>query len=201
MSDVIMITPGAGSFVDAFGNVFSIDAANYDTADINGQPITPNGESSFTGALELSNGSVYGQDENSGQWYLLASKGTPGLWEWQPASPPPSPTVVGSSETIVLSPSDTTTAALGTDQAAMAFVGGGSSDATAASSSSTDSSQAANGLLAPADFPQSNGDSVWAGNSSRVPLQAAPDQTAGTMLSVGTWHITDYHGVTAIHLG
>jgi hypothetical protein len=29
---------------------------------------------------------VFGQDQTSGQWYLLASKGSPGLWEWQPVA-------------------------------------------------------------------------------------------------------------------
>ena len=59
MSDVITIQPGAGSFTDTFGNVFTIDAGDNNTADINGQAITPNGESSKTGALQLNNGSVY----------------------------------------------------------------------------------------------------------------------------------------------
>ena len=87
MSDVIIIKP----FTDPSGNVFSINAGDNDTAYINGQPVTPNGESSNTGTMELSNSSVYGQDQNTGQWYLLASKGTPGLWEWQPVSAPATP--------------------------------------------------------------------------------------------------------------
>ena len=88
-SGVLTIQPGAGSFTDPSGNLSTINPADSDTAEINGQPITPNGESSNTGALELSNGNVYGQDQNSGQWYQLASKGTPGLWEWQPVSAVP----------------------------------------------------------------------------------------------------------------
>ncbi len=135
MSDVITIQPGAGSFTDASGNVFTINANDSDTAEINGQPITPDGGSTNTGVLEQSNGSVYGQDQNTGQWYLMASKGTPGLWEWQPVSAPPDQT--SSNANFVLSSGNSTTAALGNDQTAMAFVGGGS----------TNSSQAASGVL------------------------------------------------------
>jgi uncharacterized Zn-binding protein involved in type VI secretion len=86
-SGTLTIQPGGGSFTDPSGNIFMI--GGNDTADINGQPITPNGESSHTGVLELSNGSVYGQDANTGQWYQLASKGAPGLWEWQPVAAVP----------------------------------------------------------------------------------------------------------------
>ena len=144
MSDVITIQPGAGSFTDASGNVFTINANDNDTAEINGQPVTPNGESSKTGALQLNADNVYGQDQSSGQWYLLASKGTPGLWEWQPISAPPDST--SSSGNFVLSPSNSTTTALGNDQIAMVFVAD-SSGATDASTSSTNNPQAASGIL------------------------------------------------------
>jgi hypothetical protein len=199
MSDVIIIKPDAGSFTDPSGNVFSINAADHNTANINGQPVTPNGESTNTGTMELANGSVFGQDQNTGQWYLLASKGTPGLWEWQPVSAPPDSTTVGSNENFVLSSGNAATTALGNDQAAMVFVGGGSSGVTAVSPSSTNSSQDTSGLLTPGDFQQSTGgSSLSTNNSLQGSLQAAPDGTGGTMLTLGTCHSTDLHGVTAI---
>ena len=144
MSDIITVQPGAGSFTDASGNVFTINANDTDTAEINGQPITPNGGSTNTGVLELDNGSVYAQGQNSGQWFLLGSKGTPGLWEWQPVSAPPDST--SSSGNFVLSSGDSTTAALGNNQTAMVFVAS-SPDATGASPSSTTSSQATSGPI------------------------------------------------------
>ena len=198
MSDVITITPGAGSFTDPFGNVFTIDAANNDTADINGQPITPNGESSLTGALELDNGSVYGQDETTGQWYLLASKGTPGLWEWQPVSAPPDSTTVGSSDNFVLAPGGATTPALGNDQTSMVFVGNAGTDVTAASSDSTDSSQATSGVVTPDDFQQSSGNSFSTDNSQGPLPSTTPDGTGGTTLAFGTPDYTGLQGMTAI---
>ncbi|MGC1410368.1 MAG: hypothetical protein WA864_15670 [Acetobacteraceae bacterium] len=143
MSDVITIQPGSGSFTDASGNVFTINADDNDTAEINGQPVTPNGESTKTGALQLNADNVYAQDQSSGQWYLLASKGTPGLWEWQPVSAPPDSTSSGGN--FVLSSGDSTTAALGSDQTPMVFVSG-SPDASG-SSGSTNSPPAASGSL------------------------------------------------------
>jgi hypothetical protein len=82
------ITPGNGSFTNSAGDVFSVNPV-HDEADINGQPITPDGGSTNTGAMELSNDQVFAQDENSGQWFILQPK-SPGLWEWQFASPPSS---------------------------------------------------------------------------------------------------------------
>jgi hypothetical protein len=193
MSDVITIQPGAGSFTDTFGNVFTIDAGDNNTADINGQAITLNGESSNTGALQLNNGSVYGQDQNTGQWYLLASKGAPGLWEWQPVSAP-----TDSGGNFVLSSSDATTAVLGSDQAAMAFVGGGSPDMAAASPSSTSSSPTTSEALTPGDLQQSSGSSLPIDPSLQGLPQAAPDATGGTMLTFGTWHSGDPQGMIAV---
>ncbi|HTI81371.1 MAG TPA: glycosyl hydrolase [Acetobacteraceae bacterium] len=77
------ITPGSGSFTDGAGNVYTIDSAS--NADRNGSPI-PNG--SGTGAMEYYNGTVYGQDARSGQWYALNQS------TWSAASAPPSPTSV-----------------------------------------------------------------------------------------------------------
>jgi hypothetical protein len=195
MSDVIIIKPDAGSFTDPSGNVFSINAADNDTAYINGQPVTPNGESTNTGTMELSNGSVYGQDQNTGQWYLLASKGTPGLWEWQPVSAPPDAATAAPSANFVLSSGDATTGALGNDQVAMVFAGGGGSDVTAASPASTDSSQATIGVITPGDLQQSQGGSLPTDNSLQGSLPAVPDGKAGTMLIHDSAKL---HGVTAI---
>ncbi len=189
------INPGAGSFTDPSGNVFTIGSNN--TAEINGQPVTPNGESSNTGALELNSGNVYGQDQNTGQWYLLASKGAPGLWEWQPVSAPPS-TAEGSSANIV--PSEAIPAALGNDT--MGFVGGGGTDVPPASTSSpmtlssTDNSQAPLGLT-PRDFHHPNSGSLSADNPPQGSLQPTPDETVGTMHAFGTWDSTHSHDMAA----
>ncbi len=60
----VLITPGTGSFKDTTGNVYTI-AANGD-ADENGKLM--NGGTG-TGALELANGVIYGQDASSKTWY------------------------------------------------------------------------------------------------------------------------------------
>jgi hypothetical protein len=192
---ITTIHPGAGSFTDPSGNVFSI--GNNNTAEINGQPVTPNGESSNTGALELNSGNVYGQDHNTGQWYLLASKGAPGLWEWQPVSAPPS-TAEGFSQNIV--PSDAISAALGNNT--MGFVGGGGTDVPPASTSSpmdlssTDNSQAPSGLT-PGDFHHAKSGSLSAEKPPQGPL-SSHDETKGTMHACGTWHSTPSHDVAAV---
>ena len=80
------ITPGIGSF-SVLGDTFSInpDAAN--TATIDGQPITPNGESSQTSQMVVVNDQVYGQDENTLQWFqLMPGPGGDRPWAWQPVS-------------------------------------------------------------------------------------------------------------------
>lgn len=78
------ITPGFGSFTDAAGNVYTLDSSG--NADRNGSPI-PNG--SGTGAMEYYNGTVYGEDGKTGQWYTLNQD------TWSAASnAPPSPTSV-----------------------------------------------------------------------------------------------------------
>ena len=60
----VLIKPGVGSFKDTAGNVYTI-AANGD-ADENGKLM--NGGTG-TGALELANGVIYGQDASSKTWY------------------------------------------------------------------------------------------------------------------------------------
>ena len=80
------ITPGIGSF-SVLGDTFSInpDAAN--SATIDGQPITPNGESSQTSQMVVVNDQVYGQDENTLQWFqLVPGPGGDRPWAWQPVS-------------------------------------------------------------------------------------------------------------------
>ncbi len=87
-----IVTPGNGSFAgptpDNTTGTYSIDP-NGDVADLNGQPITDG--SGGTGVLQLTNAQIVGQDEASGNWFLLASKGTPGLYEWQPTGAPGAP--------------------------------------------------------------------------------------------------------------
>jgi hypothetical protein len=82
------ITPGVGSFNDAAGNTYAIDAAS--NADENGAPI-PGG--SGTGAMEYANGVVYGQDIGTGNWYT---------WDqsmWSASAAPPAPTSDGGATT------------------------------------------------------------------------------------------------------
>jgi hypothetical protein len=75
------IFPGKGSFTDAKGNVYTL--APDKTATENGSAI-PGG--SGTGAMELYNSQVYGQDANTGSWYIWNQS------YWTSASPPPAPT-------------------------------------------------------------------------------------------------------------
>jgi hypothetical protein len=78
------ITSGSGSFTDAGGNTYAIDT-NENTATINGVAITPNGESSQTRQMVTVSGQVYGQDQNTLQWFeLTAGPGGERPWAWQP---------------------------------------------------------------------------------------------------------------------
>ena len=74
------ITPGSGSFTDAAGNVYTIDAAG--NADENGSPI-PNGND--TAAMEYYNGLVYGEDAASSTWYIWNQSS----WTGPVTAPPP----------------------------------------------------------------------------------------------------------------
>ena len=74
------ITPGSGSFTDSAGNVYSIDAAG--NAIENGTLI-PDGDS--TGAMEYSNGTVYGEYLTTGTWYTWNQS----VWAGPAAAPPP----------------------------------------------------------------------------------------------------------------
>jgi hypothetical protein len=86
-SGVIYVTPGSGSFTDASGNVYTLDAAN--NALENGKPMAGG---SGTGAMEYANGIVYAQDEGSGTWYTWSQAND----DWvQASSQPPSPTAPG----------------------------------------------------------------------------------------------------------
>lgn len=71
------ITPGSGSFKDAAGNVYSIDAAGNATE--NTQPIPGGGG---TAAMDLSGNTVYGQDTTTKQWYSWNQQ------NWSPATVP-----------------------------------------------------------------------------------------------------------------
>ena len=70
-----LITPGSGTFKDAAGNTYVVDSSN--NADENGQPIPGGGG---TSAMAYFNGTVYGQDAGSGQWYTWNQAG------WTPAA-------------------------------------------------------------------------------------------------------------------
>ena len=75
------ITPGQGSFTDAAGNTYSIDAAK--NGDENGKPMA---DSANTGAMAYANGQVYGQDASSHSWYTWNQS------TWTASSAPPAPT-------------------------------------------------------------------------------------------------------------
>ncbi len=74
------ITPGKGSFTDAAGNVYGLDAMG--NADENGTPVA---DGSNTAAMQYANGQVYGQDAASHSWYTWNQT------TWTAASAPPRP--------------------------------------------------------------------------------------------------------------
>lgn len=83
------ITPGSGTFTDSSGNTYAIDT-NGNTATINGQPITPYGESTNTGQMAMTtdasgNSIVVGQDATTGQWFAMTQgPGGDRPYAWQP---------------------------------------------------------------------------------------------------------------------
>jgi hypothetical protein len=80
------VTPGSGSFSDAAGNTFAIDANNGDVASVNGAPIN-SGAYQTSQLAQGTDGNIYGQDENSHQWFELMGSGTD-TW-WQPLASVP----------------------------------------------------------------------------------------------------------------
>ncbi len=75
------VTPGVGTFADASGHVYAIDSSG--GAEENGSLI-PGGDG--TGAMEYYNGSVYGQDATTLEWYIWDQS------HWNgPATAPPTP--------------------------------------------------------------------------------------------------------------
>ena len=94
---LVGILPGVGSFTDSAGNTYAIDP-NENTATINGQPITPNGESTNTSQMTMVSGIVYGEDATTNQWFeMVSGPGADRPWAWQPVAALPqagqSPTV------------------------------------------------------------------------------------------------------------
>jgi beta-glucanase (GH16 family) len=80
----ILISPGNGTFTDSLGNVYSISTTG--GAEENGKLMSGGNE---TAAMEFANGSVYGQDVSTKQWYT---------WNqsfWTAASAPPSAASAG----------------------------------------------------------------------------------------------------------
>jgi hypothetical protein len=85
MQAVNAITPGAGSFTDSAGNTYAIDPGSDNTATIDGQPITPNGESTNTSQMTMVSGVVYGQDATTNQWFeMFPGPGSDRPWAWEP---------------------------------------------------------------------------------------------------------------------
>jgi len=117
-TSAVLITPGDGSFTDAAGNMYTITTGLL--AYENGRPI-PGG--SNTGAMELAssmevaNGTVYGQDATSHQWYTWNQS------TWTPSAPPP--TVSSSAPAAGLAPAGTP--ALASQASASASGSGGDS--------------------------------------------------------------------------
>jgi hypothetical protein len=110
-----LAVPGAGSFKDAQGNVYTIDANR--NADENGRLM--NGGSG-TKALEDVNGLIYGQDAQTGAWYT-----------WDQSKfiaapvPPPSNTSSGSSPTtITMTAAQTANATVNENDIVLNLVGG-----------------------------------------------------------------------------
>ena len=83
---LVGILPSVGSFTDSAGNTYAIDP-NENTATINGQPITPNGESSNTSQMTMASGVVYGEDATTNQWFeMVPGPGGDRPWAWQPVA-------------------------------------------------------------------------------------------------------------------
>ena len=81
------ITPGSGTLSDINGDTLAINPTDNNTATINGQPITPNGESSETSQMVLVDGQTFGQDQNTLQWFeMIAGPGGERSWAWQPVA-------------------------------------------------------------------------------------------------------------------
>jgi hypothetical protein len=84
----VLIKPGVGSFTDTAGNVYTLSATG--DADENGQLM---GGGTGTGAMELANGVIYGQDAASLSWYTWNQTA------WTPSAAPPSTTTTGGGTT------------------------------------------------------------------------------------------------------
>lgn len=90
---VPLVVPGAGSFVDAAGNVYTLDAQ--DNALENGQPM--NGGAG-TGQMEYFNGNIFASDFSSGTWYEWSQNQN----NWiVPTIPPPANTATGQNPTTI----------------------------------------------------------------------------------------------------
>src|SRR3984885_3331537 len=100
----VLIKPGVGSFKDTAGNVYTV-AANGD-ADENGNLM--NGGTG-TGALELANGVIYGQDAAGKTWYTWNQT----TWTQATSAPPAAVSVSTGGETttppVVTNPAPVTT--------------------------------------------------------------------------------------------
>jgi hypothetical protein len=90
------VTPGSGSFSDAAGNTFAIDANNGDVASVNSAPIN-SGAYQTSQLAQGTDGNIYGQDENSHQWFELMGIGADTWWQPLASVPaaimPASPTI------------------------------------------------------------------------------------------------------------
>jgi hypothetical protein len=157
------ITPGTGSFKDAAGNTYTLTSA--DVAMENGAAI-PNG--SGTAEMAYYNGTVYGEDASSSQWYTWNQT----TWSTAAAPPPASVTETSNhgslaenlsqtgtykvgSDTFVLAADNAVTVTLGTGTSQIKFFGansitltGGSGQATVSADTGTNTFTAGSGSLA-----------------------------------------------------
>ena len=191
------ITPGVGSFKDAAGNTYTIDAV--DNADENGAAI-PNG--SGTAAMEYYNSAVYGEDAGTSQWYTWNQT------TWSAAAAPPSPSsgssVSGSSGT----GGGTTTTAVTTGTGSDALVlsvsedayanGDGTSDANgdAAFTVSVDGKQLAGTFYATASHSAGASQAFtfkgnWAPGAHTVTVAFLNDAYAGTPSTDRNLYVSD----------
>lgn len=96
---IIYITPGAGSFSDAAGNAYTLDA-NGDAQE-NGAPI-PGG--SGTGKMAFASDTVYAQDSGTGDWYRWNQHTWLGPVIDGPVTGAPTPNTVVTPQTITIPP-------------------------------------------------------------------------------------------------
>ena len=178
------ITPGVGSFKDATGNTYTIDAVG--NADENGAAI-PNG--SGTAAMEYYNSAVYGEDAGTSQWYTWNQT------TWSAAAAPPSPSSGSTTAVTTGTGSDTLVLSISEDAYAN---GDGTSDANgdAAFTVSVDGKQLAGTFYATASHSAGASQTFtfkgnWAPGAHTVTVAFLNDAYAGTPSTDRNLYVND----------